>query len=227
MNTKGIIWEPICMLTAGEGTFCNAGGWVMLQLSPTLSLWDWDNAIVLLLHVFPFPFSISPLPPLLLAPKPHLIPVLPPTLSLSARKPFYLHLMSSFHLQQTKCSIVFPSVEVKREGGDKERWRKREKERRGNHSHWRIGPETTALFPHLPQVTRTWQLCVYTSAPLSSSLNPPHQLAHERTHADMKQKPISVISHTLLPLSFNATHSHNREENKGRESRRKMEKSTH
>lgn len=28
------------MLNAGEGTFCNAGLWVMLQLSPTLSLGD-------------------------------------------------------------------------------------------------------------------------------------------------------------------------------------------
>lgn len=74
MNTKGIIWEPICMLNAGEGTFCNAGVWVMLQLSPTLSLGGSADAIVLLLHVYHSLFAISACFHSLLAQKPHLIP---------------------------------------------------------------------------------------------------------------------------------------------------------
>lgn len=62
------------MLNAGEGTFCNAGVWVMLQLSPTLSLGGSADAIVLLLHVYHSLFAISACFHSLLAQKPHLIP---------------------------------------------------------------------------------------------------------------------------------------------------------
>lgn len=39
------------MLNAGEGAFCDAGEWVMQQLSSMISLGDQANAIVLPLHV--------------------------------------------------------------------------------------------------------------------------------------------------------------------------------
>lgn len=124
MNTKGIIWEPICMLNAGEGTFCNAGVWVMLQLSPTLSLGGSADAIVLLLHVYHSLFRnlcLFPFPP---CPR-------SPVLSLSlSQTPLYLHSTSSFHLRQTKCSIFFPSVVMKWEEGGHEGGEQGKKEKR-------------------------------------------------------------------------------------------------
>lgn len=117
------------MLNAGEGTFCNAGVWVMLQLSPTLSLGDWANAIVLPLRVYPF---LSPSLPASIPPS------LAPLVLSICHRPLYLHSTSSFHLRQTKCSIAFPSVVMKWEGEDKEgvtrdseRERGKERERRG------------------------------------------------------------------------------------------------
>lgn len=62
------------MLNAGEGTFCDAEVRVMLQLSPTLSLGDQANTIVLPLRVYPFHLSPAAVP--LFAPKSHLVPPL-------------------------------------------------------------------------------------------------------------------------------------------------------
>lgn len=123
MNTKGIICAPICMLNAGEGTFCNAGVRVMLQLNPTLSLRDWANTIVLLLCVYPFAFAISAC----------LHSSMPRSPVSSFSLWLYLHSMSSFHLRQTKCSIAFPSVVMKWEGTRRgvTRERKRKRKKRG------------------------------------------------------------------------------------------------
>lgn len=87
------------MLNAGEGTFCDAEVWVMLQLSPTLSLGDQANTIVLPLRVYPFHFSPAAVP--LFAPKSHLIPLF----ASICQKRLDLHSASSFHLRQTKCTI--------------------------------------------------------------------------------------------------------------------------
>lgn len=184
MNTKGIIWEPICMLNAGEGTFCNAEVRVMLQLSPTLSLRDWANAIVLPLCFYPFPFAISACLPSLLAPKPHLIPLFPPI----CQKPLYLHSTNSFHRRHMKCSTIFPSVVMKWEGEDKEGVtrerkikRKREEEEQASESLTSLpskcssvpspsAGEATCL--HLTPFHLSLHLCL---------LDPSHQLSEQNT----------------------------------------------
>lgn len=50
------------MLNAGEGAFRDAGGWVMQQLSSTISLGDQANAIMLPMHVYPFLLATFRLP---------------------------------------------------------------------------------------------------------------------------------------------------------------------
>lgn len=155
MNTKGIIWKPICMLNAGEGTFCNAGVWVMLQLSPTLFLggYGWrDCAAAVLVSVPLCHLCLSPSPPRTRAPRSH-----PSSL---CQKPALLTINEFFSPLANKMlqSLFPPSVVWKWEDGDKvQEWGERETGRDGkwgDHSHWQLCLETIAVFLRLNRVSR-------------------------------------------------------------------------
>lgn len=158
MNTKGIIWEPICMLNAGEGTFCNAGVWVMLQLNPTLSLGGLADAIVLLLHVYPFLFNISASLHSLLIQKPHFIPYL------SASHPSTYTQRVLFTSGRRNAPSLFPLWWWNERKRTKGGWRKRKKEKRGG-----ITVTNNSALKQQRCSNRQFLLCHYTLPLLSLS----------------------------------------------------------
>lgn len=139
---------------------------------------------------------------------PALIPSLPPnpissfipSLTL-CQKPLYLHSTSSFHLRQTKCSIVFPSVVMKWEGEDKkgvgwaeggERRMERERKEVGGWQSLTTLPwdNTVVLFPLLQQVMR--QLLLRPTSPFLSLF----------LSVSISHPPSATLSHSLPPSLF-------------------------